>query len=214
MAGKTKIVPTLYLPYDYDREEAYINSMSDKGWQLIKGGLFHHTYLRDDEKYRYKLDYNNQVNYNKDEYYRYISIFSEQGWDKVNSTINGWHYFRKKYDAKLPDDDYELYSDDSSLLEMLSRFRKLARAIQLVLMFLLLISVIIMIFTHDLTALPDVILFILGIALMEMSIFHLNKKKVTSKQQYPALGYKAGYLILGIFFLWFIFSMMYYIFFI
>nr|WP_279380743.1 DUF2812 domain-containing protein [Mobilitalea sibirica] len=64
------------MAWEYDRDEAYINSMAEKGWQLIKGGLFHHTYKKSDEIYRYKLDFNAKINFEIDSGRRYsISEF-------------------------------------------------------------------------------------------------------------------------------------------
>ena len=53
---------------------------------------------------------------------RYIETFREQGWEYVNSTFNGWHYFRKLYDPALPEEAYEIFSDRESLHELNSRW--------------------------------------------------------------------------------------------
>ena len=56
---------------------------------------------------------------------RYIDIFREQGWEYINSTFNGWHYFRKVYDPAMPAEEYEIYSDRPSKQEMAGRLSKL-----------------------------------------------------------------------------------------
>ncbi|MDF2821080.1 MAG: hypothetical protein K0R15_1521 [Clostridiales bacterium] len=130
MLGKTKNKIKMYLAWNYDKEEEYINSMSKKGWQLKKGGLFHHSYEKNDTPYRYKIDFNTKVKMSFEEHCRYISIFEEQGWEYINSTINGWHYFRKLYVPGSSEEDYEIYTDNISLKEMLSRWTVIARFFQ------------------------------------------------------------------------------------
>lgn len=206
MAAKTKIVPVLFLPYDYDKEENYINSMSDKGWQLKKAGAYHHTYIKSNEKYRYKLDFNNTVKYNSDKYNRYLSIFGDQGWEHVSSCFIGWHYFRKKINAELTDDDYTLYTDDTSLQEMLGRWSRLARILQIVFLILLVLGSVMAFSEKDLMFLPDAVLELLGIAIFEICILNLKSKRVFSKS-IPSLGFFGGYLLFGIFFVWFAFTM-------
>lgn len=75
----------IYFAWDYDKEEARINSMAKGGWQLKKGGSFHHTYERSDKSYRYKIDYNTDAKFNYEEYRPYLTFFEEQGWELINS---------------------------------------------------------------------------------------------------------------------------------
>lgn len=125
-----KIRIGIYFAWDYDREEAKVNSMAKDGWQLKKGGLFHHTYERSNKSYRYKIDYNSSAKFNDESYRRYITLFEEQGWELINSTFNGWYYFRKPYIEGSNENEYELYTDDFSLRDMLSRWTFIARIIQ------------------------------------------------------------------------------------
>lgn len=194
MACNIKIKPTLYLVYDYDLEEANLNAMSLKGWQLKKGGLFHHTYERNDQCYRYKLDFNNKVNINSEEFDRFLSIFEEQGWELVNSTINGWHYFRKKYDPSLPEEAYEIYTDDTSLLVMLNRWIKIARFLQAFCLVLLILYLTLYIIEHDQKLLIEAGMIGLGLALLEFSIWNLKNKKAGSKPDISKRKF-GGYLL-------------------
>ena len=114
-----KRVWNVYAAWDYTREIEDLNKMSDNGWQLIKGGLFSNRYKKNDSmRYRYQLDYNPKI----EDMGRYIETFREQGWEYVNSTFNGWHYFRKLYDKA--GDDYEIYNDSESLKEMHAKWQK------------------------------------------------------------------------------------------
>ena len=122
-----KRVWNVYAAWDYTREIEDLNKMSDKGWQLIKGGLFSNRYKKNDSmRYRYQLDYNPKI----EDMGRYIETFREQGWEYVNSTINGWHYFRKLYDQA--GGDYEIYNDSQSLKEMQAKWQKMARAMAII----------------------------------------------------------------------------------
>lgn len=198
MSGQIKIKLTLFLPYDYDKEEEMINHMSRNGWQLTKGGLFHHTYHKDDQIYRYKLDYNSRTKYNSEEQQRYLSIFSEQGWEELSTTINGWHYFRKKYDPQLPEEDYELYTDDTSLLEMLGRCGRLLRGVQIMFFSFLIMNAALFIAAKDRAAFVNIIIEILGICFIQLSICNMKKKRVCTNCTSTLSGY-AGYLLFGIF---------------
>ena len=119
---KIKVERAVYAAWDYELELAHLNEMSEKGWQLIRGGCFHTKYERDDSVvYRYQLDHNMKI----ENRLRYIDTFREQGWEYINSTFNGWHYFRKVYDPAMPAEEYEIYSDRPSKQEMAGRLSKL-----------------------------------------------------------------------------------------
>lgn len=117
---KTKRTFKVFAAWDYEFEEREFNRMSEQGWQLVKGGSFSQKYEYDDSViYRYQLDYNNEIK----DMARYDETFRDAGWERVNSTANGWHIFRKAYDKSLPDEEYEIYTDEQSRVEMLKRWR-------------------------------------------------------------------------------------------
>ena len=109
----------MYFAWNYDKEIEDLNRLSREGWQLTKGGCFSSSFEKNaDEVYKYQIDFNTGI----DDKERYIETFKEQGWEYINSTFNGWHYFRKKYDETLPEEDYQIYMDKE---EMLDRWIKL-----------------------------------------------------------------------------------------
>ncbi len=115
-----KRVFNVYSAWDYAREIEDLNKMSEKGWQLVKGGLFSNLYQKNEDlRYRFQIDYNPKIQ----DMARYIETFREQGWEYVNSTINGWHYFRKLYD-QAAGEDYEIYNDSQSLKEMQAKWQR------------------------------------------------------------------------------------------
>jgi hypothetical protein len=113
----------MYAVWNYRKEIEDLNKASEQGWQLVEGGCFHSRFQRnEDVRYRYQIDYTGKV----EDPGRYLETFREQGWEFVNKTFNGWHYFRKPYDPNLPEEEYEIFTDRSSLMEMRSRWTKLA----------------------------------------------------------------------------------------
>ena len=115
----------MYPAWEYKQEIADINALSDKGWQLKKGGCFRSVFYWDETaRYRYALDYNSRI----DDPARYRDTFAEQGWEFVSDTFNGWHFFRKRYDPSLPPEEYEIYTDEASVQEMAGRWSRLGYA--------------------------------------------------------------------------------------
>ena len=104
--GKYKRKFGFYSAWNYELEIEDLNKMSEQGWQLIRGGgLFSNKFKKNpDIQYRYQLDFQPSI----EDKGRYIETFREQGWEYVNSTFNGWHYFRKLYDATKPEEEYEI----------------------------------------------------------------------------------------------------------
>ena len=123
---KYRTTHKLYSAWNYEGEIEELNRMSEQGWQLVEGRMFSRRYKRDESiRYRYQLDYRPKL----DDRAGYIESFREFGWQYVNSTLNGWHYFRKPYDPALPEDEYEIFTDRSSLQEMNSRWAKLGTGV-------------------------------------------------------------------------------------
>ena len=111
-----------YAAWEYEKEEQDLNRYSQEGLQLVKGGLFSSRFVKDsDKRYLYQLDYNTGIH----DMDRYIEIFADQGWEYVNSTGNGWHYFRKHYAEGMDTCETRIYTDASSLQEMENRWMRL-----------------------------------------------------------------------------------------
>ena len=59
---KTKSIYKLYAAWEFEREVQDLETQSQKGWQLVKGGLFHCRFSFDDSvEYRYALDFNQNI---------------------------------------------------------------------------------------------------------------------------------------------------------
>lgn len=86
-----------YSMWEFEREAAELNRLSDEGWQLVKPRAFGFSLERNDAvRYRYRLDRNQKPDD------RYYASFAEQGWENAGR-VNGWTYFRKPYDPALPE---------------------------------------------------------------------------------------------------------------
>lgn len=110
-----------YGVWEYEREIEELNRLSEQGWQLEKGGCYNSSYVKNEQvRYIYQLDYAPSIA-DKD---RYLSFFEEQGWEYINSTFNGWHYFRKPYHENMSEEETEIYTDKQSLVEMQNRYLK------------------------------------------------------------------------------------------
>ncbi len=130
MARQYKTSHRVYTAWNYQKELDDLNKASEQGWQLIKGGSFSSKFIWNaDVRYRYQLDYPGKI----EDMGRYIETFREQGWEYVNSTWNGWHYFRKRYDPSLPEEQYEIFTDRASLKEMNRRWANVALVLSCVL---------------------------------------------------------------------------------
>ncbi len=122
----TKRSYKLYAAWEYEKEEEDLNASSEEGWQLVKGGSFSSTFRKDGSiHYVYQLDYTPHI---KDPI-RYKEMFAEQGWEYINSTFNGWHYFRKTYEEGINREDYKIYTDKESLYKMQNRWVNLAKVL-------------------------------------------------------------------------------------
>ncbi len=156
MGKQHKTSYKMYSAWNYDLEIEDLNKASAEGWQLIKGGSFCSKFkYNPDICYRYQLDYQPHI----EDMGRYIETFREQGWEYINNTFNGWHYFRKIYDPTLPEDHYEIFTDRASISEMNGRWAKLATGLSLFMAIYILIELSFYIWQPKLPTLITILLF-------------------------------------------------------
>lgn len=119
----------VYAAWEYQQEEKDLNEASKNGLQLIKGGCFRSKFEKDNSvRYIYQLDYC----MHPDNKARYIECFEDAGWQYINSTFNGWHYFRRPYEEGLDLEDVKIYTDRESLYEMENRWLNTLRVLSFV----------------------------------------------------------------------------------
>ena len=164
-----------YSAWNYEKEIEELNKASAEGWQLIKGGCFHSNFEKDDTvQYRYQLDYGKIDNMS-----RYIESFREQGWEYVNSTFNGWHYFRKIYDPALPEEAYEIYTDRQSLKEMNNRWANMALVMAILLSIFAVIEAVFMIRQPDLPTLVRMLTLLVEAAVLWRGVFIMKNSNAS-----------------------------------
>ena len=153
MARNRKTRFRVYSAWNYGKEIEDLNALSEQGWQLIRGGLFHSTFEKNPTvRYRYQMDFRKVENLPL-----YLDTFREQGWEYINSTFNGWHYFRRLRDPALPEEAYEIYTDRESLRAMNLRWARLALGIGIALGLLAILSLVSLIRQPTL---PDLVRFL------------------------------------------------------
>ncbi len=127
MSKKRKVSLKGYMAWNWDKEEAALDRMSQAGWQLVKGGCFHTVYEKDDTKrYRHKIDFQPELKGNKEKRQRYLELVEADGWSFVGITYNGWVYLKKEVTPESCQEDFKIYSDRESLLGMYRRFKRLS----------------------------------------------------------------------------------------
>jgi len=84
-----------FWPWQDEQEEAWLRSMSQKGWHLFSLGLpcIYRFRAGEPRDYVYRLDY---PMYKKRDQQDYLQLFSDAGWEYLGK-MSGWgHYFRKE----------------------------------------------------------------------------------------------------------------------
>ena len=105
---------------DYEEEEIWLREQHKNGWKLVKmvPPCFYTFEQCEPEDVIYRLDYKN--NENTDGYFEMLSDF---GWEYVGKCV-GWLYFRKPADTAETVEDGELFSDNESKAEQVSKIIK------------------------------------------------------------------------------------------
>lgn len=102
---------------DYEEEEIWLRRQHKAGWKLIKTILpcFFIFESCTPEDVVYRLDYKNNT-----ESSDYFQIFQDYGWEYFNRCM-GWLYFRKPISETDAIQDAEIFSDDSSRVDMVDQ---------------------------------------------------------------------------------------------
>lgn len=115
---------------DFEKEEQWLESQHREGWKLnhITFPCFYQFEQCPPEKVVYRLDYQN-----KQQDSNYHQMFRDYGWEYCQHFL-GWHYFRKPVTAESDDTEYEIFSDNTSRIDMIEHIIK-TRMLPLVLIF-------------------------------------------------------------------------------
>lgn len=107
---------------DYEDEELWLREMHRSGWKMV--GLTAPCFFRFEsctpEDVIYRLDYKNGTQTPD-----YLKMIQDFGWELVlDSKFCGWVYFRKPASEAETPEDGELFSDDESRLELVTKLVK------------------------------------------------------------------------------------------
>ena len=121
---ETMSVPKIFLPDSYDKEEQFLTDMSKKGWHFSHiAGLFFYVFVKGEQTaYSYKLDFQSEAKIPDRQ--GYLAMYADCGWEHIyrfGFARGKWEYFRKESQR---DGSAELFTDNESLIEMLSRIRR------------------------------------------------------------------------------------------
>lgn len=179
MARQYKRFFHMYFAWDYPRELEELDRQSKQGWQLIRVGFFAGRYKKNpDVRYRYQIDFSGKV----EDLGRYIETFREQGWEYINTTFNGWSYFRKPWDPSLPEEQYEIFTDQSSLREMTLRWIRFMAVLLAIVAVFLAIYTVRLVWMPNLPNLTRFLIFLLETAVIAYGIRRMVKP--TGKQTF------------------------------
>lgn len=107
----------IFLAWQDDREEAWLNEMAAQGLHLqrVVFPCFYHFVEDEPSSYVYRLDFKSSPKTDMDDY---LQLFADAGWEHVGQFFNGWQYFRK---AIAPGETAEIYSDAESKIAKYNR---------------------------------------------------------------------------------------------
>jgi hypothetical protein len=115
----------LFMPWQYEQEQAWLEEQARQGWLLEKALFFYQFRKSHPQELVYRIDYLSMASQKKLDAYK--ATFEASGWEYVFSSFR-WHYFR------IPADEYltDIYSDTPSKIEQLKRMNQDALLLYLV----------------------------------------------------------------------------------
>ncbi len=117
---------------DYEEEERWLREQHKQGLRLVKliPPCFYVFEECTPEDVVYRLDYKNGTPSGE-----YLQMFRDYGWEPCGSCV-GWMYFRKPASEMEAENDAEIFSDDSSRVELIQHVMK-TRMLPILAIFLL-----------------------------------------------------------------------------
>jgi hypothetical protein len=115
MERKIIVTSKFFWPWDDDKEEHWLQEMSQKGLHLLKPGFFgRYTFAQSEPRnYIYRLDFFTSPK--KDN--SYTQLFSDAGWHQIGE-MGGWQYFRKEV---TPGESAEIFTDTETKVQKYQR---------------------------------------------------------------------------------------------
>ena len=111
---ETKKIWKIFLVWDYDKEEAWLNEMAAQGWTLTAVGFCNYTFVKTEPgAYNIRMEMRPHDD-------GYLEFLRESGVEYVGRIIQ-WHYYRKPAELGA----FDLYSDMDSRIAHLDRIGKM-----------------------------------------------------------------------------------------
>lgn len=106
-----------YTIADYEEEEKWLRRQHQKGWKLVRmiPPCIYTFASCEPQDVIYRLDYKNS-----EQSADYMLMLKDFGWEYIGDCL-GWLYFRKPAAAAETEEDGELFSEDASRVEMVSK---------------------------------------------------------------------------------------------
>ncbi|MBQ7612979.1 MAG: DUF2812 domain-containing protein [Spirochaetaceae bacterium] len=109
--SEIKTVRKLFLAWDFEKEEQWLNEMAQSGWTLCNVHLLKYTFKKSDpSEYTIRLEYHIAKDVED-----YISFVEETGAEYIGNVFR-WLYFRKKLKGG---ESFKLLTDIDSLIKRL-----------------------------------------------------------------------------------------------
>lgn len=118
-----KVIHKLFLVWNYEKEEAWLNEMAAQGLALVAVGFCRYEF--EDcvpGEYKIALDY---LNKSRAENQKYIEFLEETGAEHVGSIVR-WAYFRKK-----TAEPFSIFSDNSSKIALFTNVMRVLLAVMI-----------------------------------------------------------------------------------
>ena len=118
--SETKTRIRFFTIADYEEEEIWLRRQHSSGWKLIRTVLpcFYVFERCAPEDVVYRLDYKNST-----ETGDYLQLYRDYGWECCER-MSGWLYFRKPASACETEAEGEIFSDNATRVELISRIVK------------------------------------------------------------------------------------------
>jgi hypothetical protein len=111
-----KLFFKIFLPWQDDKEEEWLEEMASMGWHLsrMKGVGTYEFDAGKPQSYVYRLDFPSLDKKDRNEY---LTLFSDAGWEHIGE-LSGWQYFRK---LQQEGESNEIFTDTSSKIAKYKR---------------------------------------------------------------------------------------------
>ena len=115
-----KTVLNIFTIADFEEEEIWLRDQHRSGWKIVKmiPPCFYIFESCEPQDVIYRLDYKNSGQTQE-----YMQMVEDFGWEYVGQCI-GWLYFRKPAKAAESDSEGELFSDNASKADLVSKIIK------------------------------------------------------------------------------------------